>query len=78
LHVISLIYSQFVNLLLAEDEHGESSVSVVAVSSTQETGSSSDDTNNDTEIDAEGDSQAPTSFKDINFDEGLIRISNFY
>lgn len=60
--------------LLAEDEHGESSVSVVAVSSIQETGSSSDDTNNDTEIDVEVDSQAPTSFKDINFDEGLLRI----
>lgn len=66
-----MIYSHSYFFLLAEDEHGESSVSVVAVSSIQETGSSSDDTNNDTEIDAETDSQAPTSFKDINFDEGL-------
>ncbi|GBB85527.1 hypothetical protein RclHR1_12010008 [Rhizophagus clarus] len=64
------LYSHFVGKKInTEDEHGESSVSVVAVSSIQETGSSSDDTNNDTEIDAEADSQAPTSFKDINFDE---------
>ncbi|EXX53626.1 chromatin-remodeling ATPase INO80 [Rhizophagus irregularis DAOM 197198w] len=64
------LYSHFVGKKInPEDEHGESSVSVVAVSSIQETGSSSDDTNNDTEIDAETDSQAPTSFKDINFDE---------
>jgi hypothetical protein len=63
------------SLQLAEEDNGESSVSVIAVNNIQENGSSSDDTNNDTEIDTEADSQAPTSFKDINFDEGLSGIN---
>ncbi|CAI2165658.1 6377_t:CDS:10 [Funneliformis geosporum] len=60
------LYSHFVGKKInTDDDHGESSVSVVVAASTQEFSL----INNYTEIDADLDSMPPTSFKDINFDE---------
>ncbi|CAG8482778.1 12829_t:CDS:10 [Funneliformis caledonium] len=64
------LYSHFVGKKInTDDDRGESSLSVVVATSTQDPEFSSDDLNNYTEIDVDIDSMPATSFKDINFDE---------